>query len=242
MRLYSLLAELEQRLGGKRTLRDCHGRLSWPDRGVYFFFEDGQTRSTSGDGARVVRVGTHAVSRGSKTRLWQRLAAHRGSKLTGGGNHRGSVFRLLVGSALIAEDQLTTCPQWGRGGSATASIREMEFSVEHAVSEYLGRMQVLWLEIDNEPSPKSLRSYIERNSIALLSALDPQPATGWALAVRAKKCDARDYGIRITLTWHATRTSWQRLKGWSPKASHHSVSPLLPLSPFSCVLRRPEPQ
>jgi hypothetical protein len=44
-RFYAALAELEQRLGGKRTLKDCHGRLSWPDRGVYFFFEDGQTRS-----------------------------------------------------------------------------------------------------------------------------------------------------------------------------------------------------
>ena len=126
MRFYSLLAELEQRLGGKRTLKDCHGRLSWPDRGVYFFFEDGQTRSTSGEGARVVRVGTHAVSPGANSKLWQRLATHRGSKRTGAGNHRGSIFRLLVGSALIARDQLSICPQWGRGQAAPASIRETE--------------------------------------------------------------------------------------------------------------------
>ena len=39
-------------------------------------------------------------------------------------------------------------------------------------------MQVLWLEIDDEPSPDSLRSYIERNSIALLSSLEP-PTGDW---------------------------------------------------------------
>jgi hypothetical protein len=30
-------------------------------------------------------------------------------------------------------------------------------------------MQLLWLEIDDEPSPASLRGFIERNAIALLS-------------------------------------------------------------------------
>lgn len=175
---YRTLTELDQRIGGTRTLKDCHGRLSWPDRGVYFFFEDSQVRSTSGEGARVVRVGTHAVSRGSRTKLWQRLATHRGSHRTGAGNHRGSIFRLLVGSALIARDQLGGCPQWARGQSAPPSIRETEFAVEKAVSEYLGRMHVLWLEVGDEASPQSLRSYIERNSIALLSSLDP-PTGDW---------------------------------------------------------------
>jgi hypothetical protein len=41
IRFYALLGHLEAEVGGKRLLRDCHGRMNWPRRGVYFFFEDG---------------------------------------------------------------------------------------------------------------------------------------------------------------------------------------------------------
>ena len=34
---YGLLDELEVRIGERRRLGDCHGRMSWPERGVYFF-------------------------------------------------------------------------------------------------------------------------------------------------------------------------------------------------------------
>jgi len=34
------------------------------------------------------------------TTLWARLSQHRGSAKSGGGNHRCSIFRLLVGRAL----------------------------------------------------------------------------------------------------------------------------------------------
>ena len=69
-RFYGLLDGLEARLGGMRTLADCDGRMSWPTRGVYFFFEDGEERSDSGSGLRGVRVGTHALMAKSRTRLW----------------------------------------------------------------------------------------------------------------------------------------------------------------------------
>ena len=36
-------------------------------------------------------------------------------------------------------------------------------------------MPFLWLEIDDAPQPDSLRGYIERNSIALLSNFDKKP-------------------------------------------------------------------
>ena len=75
-RLYGLLAELRERLGGYKYLRDCNGRMSWPKRGVYFIFEDGELRE-DGHTPRVVRVGTHAVSAGSRTTLWNRLSQHR---------------------------------------------------------------------------------------------------------------------------------------------------------------------
>jgi hypothetical protein len=100
VRFYSLLDELEKRVGGARTLGDCRGRMSWPARGVYFFREAGETRSETGAGPRIVRVGTHALKADGSTTLWGRLSAHRGQLRSGGGNHRGSIFRLIVGTAL----------------------------------------------------------------------------------------------------------------------------------------------
>jgi hypothetical protein len=85
-RFYRLLSRLEHAIGGTRTLAECHGRLGWPARGMYFFFEPGEIR---GDGnPRVTRVGTHALTATSKATLWGRLAQHRG-RGDGGGNHAG---------------------------------------------------------------------------------------------------------------------------------------------------------
>ena len=95
---YECLARLKQRLGGARKLSDCSGRLSWPERGVYFFMESGETRPDTGRGLRIVRVGTHGLKPGSKSTLWNRLAQHRATG-TGGGNHRTSIFRLAESSA-----------------------------------------------------------------------------------------------------------------------------------------------
>src|SRR5579859_6253932 len=100
VRFYHLLASLEVYVGGKRRLAECDGHMAWPRRGVYFFFEAGECRTDSGDGPRVVRVGTHALAAGAQAKLWTRLAQHRGIKGSGGGNHRGSIFRLLVGTAI----------------------------------------------------------------------------------------------------------------------------------------------
>jgi hypothetical protein len=60
---YGLLGSLAERVGGPRTLAACSGRLGWPRRGVYFFMEDGEIRSDSGTGPRIVRVGTHALTK-----------------------------------------------------------------------------------------------------------------------------------------------------------------------------------
>ena len=76
-RLYGILEYLRKRIG-ERKLKDCHGRMGWPNQGVYFFFEPAETRS-DGQTPRVVRIGTHAVSKGSRTTLWTRLSTHRGS-------------------------------------------------------------------------------------------------------------------------------------------------------------------
>ena len=189
-RFYQLMGLSEARIGGKRTLDECHSDVPLPRRGLYFFFESGEHRTTSGPGLRVVRIGTHALKRGSKSTLWQRLRTHRGrmgGSNPGGGNHRGSVFRLHVGTALIARDGWpdSVAGQWRVGQSAPREIREHEYPLERAVSEHIRRMPFLWVAIDDEPGPESKRAYFERNAIALLSnsssterPIDP-PGPNW---------------------------------------------------------------
>jgi hypothetical protein len=168
-RFYSILERLEDQLGGKRMLCACSGRMNWPRRGVYFFFENGEKRSDSGIGPRVVRVGTHALTEGSGTTLWNRLSQHQGVLRTGGGNHRGSIFRLIVGTALIGHEEGDSPATWGRGNTADRGSRERELEHEKRVSRVIRAMPFLWLAIDDEPGPNSLRGLIERNTIALLS-------------------------------------------------------------------------
>ena len=73
-RPYSILATLERKIGGSRLLADCHGRLAWPQRGVYFSMEEGEPRAETDEGVRIVRVCTHALKTGSGTTLWGRLS------------------------------------------------------------------------------------------------------------------------------------------------------------------------
>jgi hypothetical protein len=174
VRFYTILTNLETKIGGARKLASCSGRMDWPKRGVYFFFEQGENRSDTGNGLRVVRVGTHALKVGSGTKLWTRLSQHRGQPKTGGGNHRGSIFRLIVGAALINRDGLAF-RTWGNGNTADKEVRDGEIGLERQVSQVIGNMRFLWLEIEDEPRPDSLRGYIERNSIALLSNYNKPP-------------------------------------------------------------------
>jgi hypothetical protein len=192
IRFYHLLDQLKQRLGGSRTLASLSGHRDWPDRGLYLFFEASEVRTESGGGPRVVRVGTHALGAGSRSRLRQRLGQHRG-QVAGGGNHRGSIFRLLIGQALMARGAIVPSVSWGLKsdiGKASAALKinradlaVAEAPVERAVTDYISTMPFLWIGIDDKPGPASLRGVIERNSIALLSnreraPLDP-PSRTW---------------------------------------------------------------
>jgi hypothetical protein len=174
IRFYSILDKLERQIGGARTLAACAGRMDWPKRGVYFFREAGEERADSGIGPRIVRVGTHALKAGSGTNLWTRLSQHKGQRSTGGGNHRGSIFRLIVGAALIDRDG-GDFPTWGDGNTADHDVRNGELALERKVSETVGNMPFLWLAIEDEAGPASWRGYIERNSIALLSNFNKRP-------------------------------------------------------------------
>lgn len=62
-------------------------------KGVYFFFEEGIFRDNNTH-SKVMRVGTHSTSNENQTTLRSRLKQHQGNIRNGGGNHRGSVFRL----------------------------------------------------------------------------------------------------------------------------------------------------
>lgn len=169
---------------------------------MYFFFQDGELR---GDGRtlRVVRVGTHAVSEGSRTTFWKRLAQHKGTMggaLAGGGSHRGSVFRRHVGAALLDTGD---CPPgvrqtWGQGGTADRQTRSAEYRLERDVSAYIGDLPFLWLGIPDPRGVGSDRRMIEANAIALLSndgrpPIDP-PSPGW-LGYHADRAAIRKSGL-----------------------------------------------
>jgi hypothetical protein len=183
---YALLGELERRCRSKRRLAECDGRMRWPTRGVYFFFEDGEVRS-DGSTPRVVRVGTHAL-RPARSTLWNRLAQHRGSlggRRPGGGNHRGSIFRHHVGTALLSRDvwDSSISQSWGRGDGRGAEARGTEYPLEQAVSIHVRSMPFLWLAVDDPPGAGSARGEIEAGTISLLSnagrvPIDP-PSALW---------------------------------------------------------------
>lgn len=183
-RFYELLDDLEVRLGGARVLADCNGRMNWPDRGVYFFLDPGE----AGAGRRVARVGTHALTAKSRSKLWNRLRQHRGTARTGGGNHRGAIFRLLVGIARARRDHMALPQSWGKRndpgaparqlGVSRANFRQAEVELEEYVSHYIGTMPFLWLKVGDAPGQESERRVVERNVIALLSG-HPEPPANW---------------------------------------------------------------
>ena len=132
--------------------------------------------------------GTHGLTDGSRSTLWGRLSQHRGSARSGRGNHRGSIFRLLVGIALAKRINIQLPESWGVAGSVGEAVRrlnvdrvtinEAEAGIETSVSEYIVRMPFLWLHLNDAPGPDSKRGLIERNAIALLSGYRCSAADG----------------------------------------------------------------
>lgn len=192
LRFYKIIDKLRETMGKKCTLETCHGRMKWPDKGVYFFLEPGETRADSQNEQRVVRVGTHALQENSKSKLWNRLSQHKGTK-SGGGNHRGSVFRLLVGVSIRATGRFQEVSSWGAGQSVSEAatkcgllrnqVSENERPLEFAVSQYIRSLPFFWVSINDKPGPNSERGYIEKNCIALLSNRNKnpinQPSDNW---------------------------------------------------------------
>lgn len=197
-RFYELFRLLASVAGQLKPLSFLSAQKNLPNRGVYFFCEEGERRR---DEPRVVRVGTHGVSAGSKSTLRARLSAHRGSS-TGSGNHRGSIFRLHVGRALLAKE-FRLIPTWGVGSVVPAELRldpsglADEAHWEKRVSAIIGAMPVCWVAEEDEASAASMRGFIERNAIALLSnrgTSSNPPSSTW-LGLQSPRLEIASSGL-----------------------------------------------
>jgi hypothetical protein len=78
----------------------------------------------------------------------------------------------------------SSTPTWGIGQSAPAKVREAEVKLECRVSETIGDMRLLWIDVPDAAGPVSDRAYLERNIIGLLSRANllrsrKAPAPGW---------------------------------------------------------------
>jgi hypothetical protein len=164
-RFYNPLDRLRQQVERPRQLLACDAASDWPLQGVYFFFEAGELRREGRD-SRVVRVGTHAlrIENPAVATLWDRLAQHRGRQLgdLSGPRRARSVFRRHVGTAIIRRHRLgdEVLNNWYHYRS-----QPLEEQIELAVSEYIGAMPFLWLDV---PDIKT-RHDIEAGAIGLLS-------------------------------------------------------------------------
>ena len=93
-----------------------------------------------------------------------------------------------MGIALAKRSNIPLPESWGVAGSAGEAARRLnaeratvngaEACIESRVSEYIGRMPFLWLEVNDPPGSGSNRGLIERNAIALLSGYSRRFADG----------------------------------------------------------------
>lgn len=182
LRFYRLLSDLEVLNGGMRRMAQSDPAGPWPRRGVVWFFERTEPRADTGEGLRVVRVATHALKPDLQSTLWDRLS-HDAS-----GPHRGSVFRTILGTALRDLMGNTEPQSWGRGSNPPAESAKQEAALEAAVSLYAAQMPFLFLAVEDPPGPHSLRGFIEKNSIALLSNYARQPVDPPSAAWLGRRC------------------------------------------------------
>jgi hypothetical protein len=128
-----------------------------------------QLRDTDKFYAMLDELSTHAIAGPSTTTLWNRLRNHRGDvggTKPGGGNHRRSIFRAHVGTALIKSgDWPDAVGQSWRDKNADRGTRCEEYSLEQAVTRHIGDMSFLWLSVPERQD----HQLIERNGIGLLS-------------------------------------------------------------------------
>lgn len=88
-------------------------------------------------------------------------------------------------------------PTWGEGQDAGSETKVSEQAHEIAVSQYLQRLHVALLDINDEPSKNSMRARIEMQLIALFSeamrTID-RPAFDW-LGLKSPVASIRQSGL-----------------------------------------------
>ncbi|ESY85128.1 hypothetical protein [Mesorhizobium sp. LNHC229A00] len=88
-------------------------------------------------------------------------------------------------------------PTWGEGQDARPEVKSLEMEHELAVSRYLQGLEVVLLEVDDEPSKESLRAKVEMQLIALLSesmrTID-YPSPDW-LGLKSPVAQIRQSGL-----------------------------------------------
>lgn len=167
-KFYSLFDFYSEKYSLPQKFSDFNSKNCCPEFGLYLFLHSDEIRLYEPSRLRIARIGTHAVSEGSKSTLWQRLKTHKGTD-NGFGNHRSSIFRSYIGSALINKNGCSLESWAQETNDKETLIRERE--LEKQVSDYLSKkFQVVCLNIPGVPSKTSDRAYIERNLIALLSS------------------------------------------------------------------------
>jgi len=172
-------------------------KIHIPQKGLYLFFDQNEQSQYASGLPRIVRIGTHGVSQGSKSSLRSRLRAHFGLG-SGGGNHRASVFRLHVGNAIIERDNLGSSYQsWAIGQSADRATTSAEFALELQVSSYIRSLKCMVFDINDESSLLSARAAVEKFIITLISEngiiLDP-PSPSW-LGLHSNRSAIRHSGL-----------------------------------------------
>ncbi len=181
--IQALYKSLERQFVADQVFRLCDlATTTLPSKGVYIFMDPAEVSAYSAMVPRIVRIGTHGVSLNSKSTLRNRLRTHKGTE-AGYGNHRGSIFRLHVGRAIIARDDISDGAQnWGIGSTAPQDIREAEIKLEKYVSETLSQYLVAFIPADDVSSANSVRSDIESGLITLLTedmAILDTPTNKW---------------------------------------------------------------
>jgi hypothetical protein len=81
-------------------------------------------------------------------------------------------------------------------------IMKLERPVHQAVSTIIRAMPFVWLAVDDGPGPRSLRGYVERNSIALLSNLGKSPLDPPSPQWRGRACDRGRARVRDCGLWN----------------------------------------
>ncbi|TIQ26887.1 MAG: hypothetical protein E5X48_33450 [Mesorhizobium sp.] len=194
-----------------------------PHQGVYFVFDPSEPTSYSNTLPRIVRIGTHGVSVGSKSTLRTRLRAHFGQR-DGTGNHRASIFRLHVGNALVNKlGARKNFPDWGVGMSAPPDIRVAEREMESCVSEYIGSLLFTFLDVEDLSSPQSGRAVIERSVINLLTA-DSIPVEVSSNAWLGHYSVVEE--IRTTGLWNIQHSGFRYVRGAMKEAYRVASNPV----------------